>query len=211
MVTGGGSGSSNFPALILIIVAVLMGLLVLVTLVICIIIFCMCRGSARMDNTLNSMNYTETSTDSPSLAKKMDAGTEGLDAKASNGSNANDNMEVGVPPVMSRVQDLTREELEGTEHWHELLPREGRSSRHSLKRNNSRDSRVSFDIGSVRRALSRSHNKPLETRSLNRKDSRNRLFSLEVFSENHEGDEVVQGSLKRSQSQDGALEARSKC
>ena len=196
----GGSGSSGFPTLVLTIVAVtLVGVFLVGILIVCIIIFCMHRRSTGMQNVLNS-NFVESNTNSPSLAKKTDACAEEIDAKA---SIVNDNIDIEVPP-MSRGPDLTKDELEETEHWHELLPREGRSSKWSLKYSDSRT------MGSVMRVLSRSHSrdKTFEGHSLNRKDSRNRLFSLGEFPESHD---TVDSALRRSKSENGGLEAASKC
>jgi hypothetical protein len=139
-VTGGSSG---VPTLIVVVIAVLATVVFLViTLTICIIILRMHRRTADMDVVLSSMQ--DATTDSPSLGKKHED-TE-LDAKAS-------------APAMLGGPDLTKDELEDNEHWHELLPREGRSSVHSLKRRDSRDSTRGFSVGGVVRALKRSYSR----------------------------------------------------
>lgn len=128
------------------------------TLVICLVIFRMHRKTADMECTLTSMNFDESSIESPSLRKKADS--DEPDTKASNDNNRE-------PPLMLGGPDLTKDELEEAdhdEHWRGLLPKEDRSSGHSLehrdshdslemhllKRTQSRDSHGAFEVGGVR-------------------------------------------------------------
>lgn len=133
------------PTLILTITGVVVAVVFfLVVLVVCVVICCLHMRTKNMETT---MNFDESSIESPSLRKKADCTEE--DAKASNANNSNNMASLSSGPSMLGGQNLKEYELEEEEkdNWHELLPREGRAGEGGLgtgvrflKRSLSRDS-----------------------------------------------------------------------
>lgn len=190
------TSESGFPTSTIVIIAgaVVGGLLLLVTLAICLVIFRMHQKTADMDSALTNMNYDDSSIESPSLRKKADS--DEPDVKASNDSSINGGESPGP--------DLRKDELEKAEHLHELLPKERRSSGHSLK---SRNSLRAVEMRSLKRTQSRDSHRAFEVGG---------VCSLERTL-SHDGHRTFEVggvcSLKRSQSQDsgGVVEVGSRC